>query len=91
MSRVSPARAVVAALLATTFLLGLGAFLSACGSADPGSSSASGSGSGSLPTTAAASDSPFAPAFSGVTLDGKTVSLAQFRGKPLLLVYMTST
>jgi hypothetical protein len=32
-----------------------------------------------------------APAFSGATLDGKTVTLAVYRGKPLLLVYMTST
>jgi hypothetical protein len=32
-----------------------------------------------------------APPFSGVTLAGKTVSLDQFRGKPLFLVYMTST
>jgi hypothetical protein len=32
-----------------------------------------------------------APAFSGVTLDGRTLALDQFRGKPLLLVYMTST
>lgn len=31
-----------------------------------------------------------APPFSGVTLDGKTVSLEQYRGRPLLLVFMTS-
>jgi peroxiredoxin len=32
-----------------------------------------------------------APAFSGTTQAGKTVSLDQFEGKPLLLVYMTDT
>jgi hypothetical protein len=31
-----------------------------------------------------------APQFSGVTLDGSIVTLDQYRGKPLLLAYMTS-
>jgi hypothetical protein len=31
-----------------------------------------------------------APQFSGVTLDGSIVALDQYRGKPLLLAYMTS-
>jgi hypothetical protein len=31
-----------------------------------------------------------APQFSGVTLDSQVVSLDQYRGKPLLLVYMTA-
>lgn len=31
-----------------------------------------------------------APSFSGVTLDGADVSLSQYRGKPLLLVFMAS-
>ncbi len=35
--------------------------------------------------------SGMAPAFSGPPLAGKTVSLDQFEGKPLLLVYMTDT
>jgi hypothetical protein len=42
-------------------------------------------------TTVRKGGSKPAAAFSGVTLDGKAVSLDQFRGKPLLLVYMTST
>jgi hypothetical protein len=32
-----------------------------------------------------------APSFSGSTLAGQTVSLDQYRGKPLLVVYMTDT
>jgi hypothetical protein len=32
-----------------------------------------------------------APSFSGLTLAGQTVSLDQYRGKPLLVVYMTYT
>ncbi len=36
-------------------------------------------------------DADTAPSFSGPTLDGKTVSLDQYRGKPLLLIYMTHT
>ena len=42
-------------------------------------------------TGTASGDSKPAPPFSGVTLDKKAVTLDQFRGKPLLLVYMTST
>ena len=70
-------------------LLALGAGLVACGSAPAGSTSAS--SSGFAPTTTGTSSLEAAPAFSGATLDGKTVSLDQFRGKPLFLVYMTST
>ena len=44
---------------------------------------------GSTGTTSG--DGKPAPPFSGVTLDKKAGTLDQFRGKPLLLVYMTST
>jgi hypothetical protein len=42
-------------------------------------------------TTARSAGAKAAPAFSGVTLDGKTITSDQFQGKPLFLVYMTST
>jgi cytochrome oxidase Cu insertion factor (SCO1/SenC/PrrC family) len=60
-------------------LLALAILVSACGSAAiwPGAKQ------GAAPKVA--------PAFSGVTLDGKAVTLDQFRGKPLLLVYMSPT
>ena len=43
----------------------------------------------SVTTTAAAAPRP-APDFSGTTLDGTPVSLASFKGKPLLLVFWAS-
>ena len=39
----------------------------------------------------AVDSSDLAPSFSGTTLNGKQVSLEQYRGKPLILVYMTYT
>jgi hypothetical protein len=80
-------RRLLGALLATSLLLVLAAAVSACGSS--GAASAWGdtvAGDGATQT-----DGKPAPDFSGVTLDKKTVTLDQFRGKPLLLVYMTST
>lgn len=81
--RTVPARrAVIAALLAASLLVGIGILASSCGSALPQT--------GSTPTTAVGSSPKAAPPFSGVTLDGKTVALEGYRGKPLFLVYMTS-
>lgn len=40
-------------------------------------------------STGAAKGSP-APDFSGVTLDGQSVSLSMYRGKPLVLAFMAS-
>jgi hypothetical protein len=74
--RTVPARKAVAiaATLVVLLLVGLGVLLSSCGGA----------------TTPVSSEPVAAPQFSGVTLDGKTVALDEFRGKPLFLVYMTS-
>ncbi len=38
-----------------------------------------------LAVTAGAASRPKAPAITGVTLEGKKVSLAQFRGRPVLI------
>jgi len=38
-----------------------------------------------LAVAAGASSRPKAPAIAGVTLEGKKVSLAQFRGRPVLI------
>jgi cytochrome oxidase Cu insertion factor (SCO1/SenC/PrrC family) len=79
-------RRLVGVLLVVLLLLVFAAVLSACGSGT--SKSAWGDAvAGKEP----AADGKPAPAFSGVTLGGKAVTLDQFRGKPLLLVYMTST
>jgi cytochrome oxidase Cu insertion factor (SCO1/SenC/PrrC family) len=83
MRRISVTKAAAAAFLALSLLVGLGAAATACGTAAAGSSSGT-------PATSASKARP-APAFSGVTLAGKTVSLDQFRGKPLFIIYMTST
>jgi cytochrome oxidase Cu insertion factor (SCO1/SenC/PrrC family) len=84
MSVVFANRRLLGALLVVSLLLILAAVLSACGSG------AGTSATGNAATTAEVGGKP-APAFSGVTLDGKTVTLDQFRGKPLFLIYMTST
>jgi hypothetical protein len=75
-------RAAIAVLFAVSLLAGLGTLLSSCGSAS--------TQSGLTPTTVVGSSPKAAPQFSGVTLDGKTVTLDGYRGKPLFLVYMTS-
>ena len=72
--------ALVVALVVSV-LIALSLVFSACGS--------DGVEAGGAQTTAAAG--PAATPFSGATLDGKTVSLDQYKGKPLLLVYMTDT
>lgn len=81
MERVRHARTILAAVAALSVVLALALGLSACGSTGTAVSDSSG--------TAAGGDA--APSFSGVTLAGETVSLDQYRGKPLLLVYMTYT
>ena len=68
------------AVAALALLVVVGVWASSCGAAGVGAQ-------GLVPVDRVGP----APAFSGVTLDGKTVSLDQFRGKPLFLVYMTST
>ncbi len=84
MKRITSVRAVVAALLIAALLVGLGSILASCGS-EPAAGTSSGVTSPGSDTGGAG-----APQFSGVTLDGDIVTLDQFRGKPLLLVYMTS-
>ena len=91
MKRISPIKALAAALLIAVLLVGAGILLASCGSPDHfsrrdrlhrqrGPTKPRVPDSGQIP----------APEFSGVTLDGDIVTLDQFRGKPLLLVYMTS-
>lgn len=76
----------MAILLVAALVAGLGAVVFGCGTAGVGSLNPA------FPTTTLGAVAPQpAPAFSGVTLDGKTVSLDQYRGKPLFLVYMTGT
>jgi len=53
--------------------------------------SACGSSSSDVGSTGSTASGDLAPYFSGVTLAGDIVSLDQYRGRPLLLVYMTST
>ena len=77
-----------AAMVALSAFLGLSLGLSACGS---GGSVSDSTGSSVAAGGEAAESSDLAPSFSGLTLDGKQVSLDQFRGKPLILVYMTYT
>jgi cytochrome oxidase Cu insertion factor (SCO1/SenC/PrrC family) len=76
-------RRLIGALLAVSLLLIFAGVLSACGS-----SAATSAGDQAAAT---GDDGKPAPAFSGVTLDGKTLTLDQFRGRPLFLIYMTST
>ena len=76
-------RRLTGVLLAFSLLIIFAGALCACGTGAATSA-------GSQPS-AAVDDRKPAPTFSGVTLDGKTLTLDQYRGKPLLLVYMTST
>ncbi len=82
--------AVFAALIAAALLAGLGAVISSCGSTATDPAQTGSTGTGQPATTVVGSSSRAAPPFSGVTLDGKTITLDQYRGKPLFLVYMTS-
>lgn len=82
--------AVFAALVVAALLAGLGAVLSSCGSTATDPAPTGSTGTGQPVTTVISSSSKAAPQFSGVTLDGKTITLDQYRGKPLFLVYMTS-
>ena len=79
-------RRAVTAVLVSGLLVGTGSVLASCGS-ESATGSSSGTGTSAVSDTGAAG----APQFSGVTLDGDIVTLDQFRGKPLLLVYMTSS
>jgi hypothetical protein len=81
---------LVSVLCAASLVVIFAGALSACGS-DAGTPAGGNSAAGSGPTATAEVDGNPAPAFSGVTLDGKTLTLDQFRGKPLFLIYMTST
>jgi hypothetical protein len=80
---------VIAATFAVS-LLAVGALLSSCGSAATDPTGAGSTGTGWPTTTVVSSGLSAAPQFSGATLDGTTVTLDQYRGKPLFLVYMTS-
>jgi cytochrome oxidase Cu insertion factor (SCO1/SenC/PrrC family) len=84
LKKISLARAVVAVLLVAVLLAGAGSIIAFFGT-EPATGTSSGGTSPGSDTGGAG-----APQFSGVTLDGEIVTLDQFRGKPLLLVYMTS-
>lgn len=73
-------------VLGVSMLLVLAVALSGCGSG-----AAKSAWGDTTPGDQTAGSGKPAPAFSGVTLDGKTVTLDQYRGRPLLLVYMTGT
>lgn len=77
---------LVGAVLGVSLLLILAAAVSGCGSG-----AAKSAWGDTTPGDQTAGTGKPAPAFSGVTLDGKTVIVDQYRGKPLLLVYMTGT
>lgn len=81
---ISLARAAVVTLLAASLLAGAGLVFASCGS-EPATGTSSG-----VTSPEPDNGGTGAPQFSGVTLDGEIVTLDQFRGKPLLLVYMTS-
>ena len=85
--RISRVAAAAMAVVSLMLILGLG--LSACGASGGAAETTVGGDTGSTGSTSATAGGKAAPSFSGSTLDGKTVSLDQFRGKPLLLVYMT--
>ena len=80
-------KATAAATAALSVLLALSLGLYACGSGG----SASGDTASTMARAQAVDSSDLAPSFSGTTLNGKQVSLEQYRGKPLILVYMTYT
>ncbi len=88
MCRVRVIKAAAAAALASSLLLVFGLGLSACGSDDATLGHA---GNAPASDQAVTEESKQAPDFSGPTLGGKTVSLAQYRGKPLILIYTTPT
>jgi hypothetical protein len=77
-------RALTAAGLIASLGVGAALLVSGCGTAS--------SNSGPAATRAASSPGgKAAHSFSGTTLDGHAVSLDQYEGKPLLLVYITDT
>lgn len=78
LSRANPPARLMAGLALVALLVAVFVTaLSACGS------TASGGEIGSTP-------GKMAPPFSGVTLDGDIVTMEDYRGRPLFLVYMTS-
>ena len=78
MGAVRTTRAAAVAMAGVSLALALALGLTACATV--------GEGAGATATTAGGKA---APAFSGITLNGETVGLDQYKGKPLLLVYMT--
>jgi hypothetical protein len=86
MDRVRFFRAAVAATASLSLLLVLSLGLSACGS---GGSTSGSTASGVI--TGAKQDKDLAPTFSGPTLGGKQVSIEQYRGKPLIVIFMGYT
>lgn len=80
-------KAAAAAIIAIAISIVLALGLSACGSQ---TLEHAGNAPASQQSVSAAGGKA-APSFSGPTLDGKTVSLDQYRGKPLIVVYMTPT
>ena len=89
MDRVRALRAAMAVMPVVSLVLVLGLVFTACGSSGGAIETTAVGGTDSVGDTVTASGGRAAPPFSGLTLDGDNVSLDQFRGKPLLLVYMT--
>jgi cytochrome oxidase Cu insertion factor (SCO1/SenC/PrrC family) len=88
MDRIRFFRAAVAATAALSLLLVLSLGLSACGS---GASTSGSTASGATTGAKQDEDKDLAPNFSGPTLGGQQVSLEQYRGKPLIVVFMGYT
>ena len=88
MDRARLFKAATAATAVVSLLLALSLGLSACGS---GGSVSSATSSGATNGGQQDDAKDPAPSFSGVTLDGKQVSLEQYRGKPLIVVFMGYT
>jgi cytochrome oxidase Cu insertion factor (SCO1/SenC/PrrC family) len=88
MRRIRFFKAAAAAAVVLSVLLVLSVVISACGS---GGSASDPTASGVASGERAAEGSDLVPSFSGRTLDGQQVSLEQYRGKPLILVFMTYT
>lgn len=85
-ARPSTLRAAVVTAAVLLLVLALGLALRADSRRGQGGGTRDGDPSG----PGAASAGRTAPSFSGVTLDGKAVSLEAYRGKPLILVFWAS-
>jgi cytochrome oxidase Cu insertion factor (SCO1/SenC/PrrC family) len=75
----------------TAAVLGVLVLLAMATLAGCSSSTDSGTGPGAAgPTASSTRSADMAPGFSGTTLEGTTVSLSQYLGKPVVLVFFAS-